>query len=226
MIRPFGAAAELLVQANGYQEPFDGAIQVIKYRQGQYLPVESINTDFGRYVKVILYGLTRSNVNLDDKVETLMLDKDYHLRVYSPTGNLLIKLDEYYGHDPRLIDIGVVRQVSDLEVQGKPERYRGRLLLEKFGDKRFVLVPKNHTFGGGLLSNLILVNNSNLVILGIGQEGLQKITETKKQKGYLAAFQVASFPEENRKSIYVATVEKGGLTERTKSSIFKYDWTL
>jgi len=139
---------------------------------------------------------------------------------------LLIKSDEYYGHDPRLIDIGVVRQVSDLEVQGKPQRYKGRLLLERFGDKRFVLVPKNHTFGGGLLSNLILVNNSSLVILGIENEGFQKITETKKQKGYLAAFQVASFPDEEKKSIYVATVEKGGLAGKTKSSIFTYDWTL
>jgi len=139
---------------------------------------------------------------------------------------LLIKSDEYYGHDPRLIDIGVVRQVSSLEVQGQPVRFRGRLLLESFGDKRFILVPKNHTFGGGLLSNLILVNNSNLVILGIKKDGLEKVTETKKQKGYLAAFQVASFPQENRKNIYVATVEKGGLTSKTVSSIFTYHWTL
>jgi len=139
---------------------------------------------------------------------------------------LLIKSDEYYGHDPRLIDIGVVRQVSNLEVQGQPVRFRGRLLVESFGDKRFILIPKNHTFGGGLLSNLILVNNSNLVILGIQKEGFEKVAETKKQKGYLAAFQVASYPEKNRKDIYVATVEKGGLTSKTVSSIFTYHWTL
>jgi hypothetical protein len=225
IIRPFGAAAELLVQSTGYREPFEGGIKVIKYRQGQYVPVKTLATDFGRHVKVILYGLTRSDINLDGKIETLMLDNGYHLRVYSATGSLIIQSDEYYGHDPRLIDIGVVRQVSGLEVQGKPERYRGRLLLEKFGNKRFILIPKNHTFGGGLLSSLVLVNNSNLVIMSAQEEGFKKVAETKKQKGYLAAFQVASFPGENKKKkIYVATVEKGGIASETESSIFIYDW--
>lgn len=226
IIKPLGAKPELLVQSAGYLNPFEDGISVIKYQDGKYKPTSTLSTDFGRNRKVILYGYTRADINFDKNIETLMLDKDYHLRVYSPTGNLLIKSDEYYGHDPRLIDIGIVRQVSNLEVQGKPVRYRGRLLLEKFGDKRFILIPKNHTFAGGLLSNLVMVNNSNLVILGIKKEGLEKVTETKKQKGYLAAFQVASFPEKNRKSIYVATVEKGGLTSKTVSSIFTYNWTL
>jgi hypothetical protein len=226
IIRPLGAKPELLAQGTGYLNPFEDGISVMRYQDGEYKPTSVLSTDFGRNRKVILYGLTRADINFDENIETIMLDKDYHLRVYSPTGNLLIKSDEYYGHDPRLIDIGVVRQVSNLEVQGKPVRFRGRLLIESFGDKRFILIPKNHTFGGGLLSNLILVNNSNLVILGIEKEGFEKIAETKKQKGYLAAFQVASFPEKNRKSIFVATVEKGGLTSKTVSSIFTYHWTL
>jgi hypothetical protein len=226
IIRPFGAKPELLAQSTGYLNPFEDGISVIKYQDGGYKPVNTLSTDFGRNRKVILYGLTRADINFDKNIETIMLDKDYHLRVYSPTGNLLIKSDEYYGHDPRLIDIGVVRQVSNLDVQGKPVRYRGRLLVESFGDKRFILIPKNHTFGGGLLSNLVLVNNSNLVILSAQKEGFEKVAETKKQKGYLAAFQVASFPEEKRKNIYVATVEKGGVTSKTVSSIFTYHWTL
>ncbi len=226
IIRPLGGKPELLAQGTGYLNPFEDGISVIKYQDGEYKPVSTLSTDFGRNRKVILYGLTRADINFDENIETIMLDKDYHLRVYSPTGNLLIKSDEYYGHDPRLIDIGVVRQVSNLEVQGQPVRFRGRLLVESFGDKRFILIPKNHTFGGGLLSNLILVNNSNLVILGIQKDGFEKVTETKKQKGYLAAFQVASYPEKSRKNIYVATVEKGGLTSKTVSSIFTYHWTL
>jgi len=226
IIKPFGQKPELLAQDTGYRNPFEDGISIIKYKDGQYRPIRTLSTDFGRNRKVILYGLTRADINLDKNIETIMLDKDYHLRVYSPTGNLLIKSDEYYGHDPRLIDIGVVRQVSDLEVQGQPVRFRGRVLLESYGDKRFILIPKNHTFGGGLLSNLVLVNNSNLEILGIEKDGFEKVAETKKQKGYLAAFQVASFPEKKRKNIYVATVEKGGLTSDTVSSIFTYHWTL
>ena len=226
IIKPFGEKPELLVQRTGYRNPFDDGISLIGHKNGKYLPVMSLNTDYGRNRKVILYGFTRADINFDKNIETIMLDKDYHLRVYSTSGNLLIKSDEYYGHDPRLIDIGVVRQVSELEVQGRPVRFRGRLLLESFGGKRFILIPKNHTFGGGLLSNLVIVNNSSLVILGLEKDGFQKVAETKKQKGYLAAFQVASFPEENKKNIYVATVEKGGLASKTMSSIFTYHWTL
>ena len=215
-----------MAQGTGYLNPFEDGISVIKYQDGEYKPTSTLSTDFGRNRKVILYGLTRADINFDKNIETIMLDKDYHLRVYSATGDLLIRSDEYYGHDPRLIDIGVVRQVSNLEVQGRPVRFRGRLLVERFGDKRFILIPKNHIFGGGLLANLVLVNNSNLVILGVQKEGFKKVAETKKQKGYLAAFQVAGFPGENKKKIYVATVEKGGIASKTVSSIFIYDWVV
>jgi hypothetical protein len=226
IIRPLGGKPQLLAQGTGYLNPFEDGISIVGYQDGEYKPTSTLSTDFGRNRKVILYGLTRADINFDKNIETIMLDKDYHLRVYSPTGDLLIKSDEYYGHDPRLIDIGVVRKVSDLEVQGQPVRFRGRLLVESFGDRRFILIPKNHTFGGGLLSNMVLVNNSNLVILGIQKEGFEKVAETKKQKGYLAAFQVVSYPEKSRKDIYVATVEKGGLASKTVSSIFTYHWTL
>jgi hypothetical protein len=98
------------------------------------------------------------------------------------------------------------------------------LLLEQQGKSRFLIVPKNHRFGGTLLGRTIVVNNCNLVILKIGKEGLEKIFETKKQKGYLAAYQVEG--NSNPRRIHVATVDKGSFGRRAVSTMYSYNWSL
>jgi hypothetical protein len=175
-------------------------------------------------MKFLIYGLTLADVNFDKTVETIILDKDYHLRVYSPDGSLLVRSDEYYGHDPRMLDIGV--DPVDLFSQAKPSavNYRGRLLLEQSGARKFMLVPRNHRLGGSLLQNAVVVNSSSLVVLDLDREGFSKVFETKGQKGYIAAYQVTK-ARKARRNIHVATVQAGGLTGRTRSTIYTYNWT-
>ncbi|MFQ5674141.1 MAG: FG-GAP repeat domain-containing protein [Nitrospinales bacterium] len=222
VIHPFNAKPRLLSQRAEYDGPFRRGIKTVLYRNKKYVEGPELKTPPVSGMKFILYGLTQTDINFDKDVETIILDNDYHLRVYSADGVLLVKSDEYYGHDPRLIDVGV--KDFDLTPQGKPVHYRGRLLLERNGNRRFILVPRNYRLGGALLAGMVVVNNSSLVILGINEEGFAKVYETKRQKGYIAAYQIVDDPKAGSRKIHVAVVQPGGLLGKGASTIFTYDW--
>ncbi len=79
-------------------------------------------------------------------------------------------------------------------------------------------------FGGGVLARTVIVENCNLVVLGISREGFEKVFETKKQRGYLSAYQVMNLPNSSNKQIHVATVITAGLFGKDTSIIYTYDW--
>jgi hypothetical protein len=62
------------------------------------------------------------------------------------------------------------------------------------------------------------------VILRIGKDGFEKVFETKKQKGYLAAYQVAG--KAGNRAIHVASVDKENFGSKATSTIATYNWVL
>jgi hypothetical protein len=78
----------------------------------------------------------------------------------------------------------------------------------KNGSRRFLVLPKNHTAGNGLLERLVIVNNSNLAILGINREGFEKVFESNKQKGYLGAFRVIPRKGNAGADVHILRTEK------------------
>ena len=75
------------------------------------------------------------------------------------------------------------------------------------------------------MESLVVINNSSLVFLAVSEEGLEKVHETKKQTGYLAAFQVVDAEKGTGKRVHVASVSTHGfLSGETVSTIYTYSW--
>jgi hypothetical protein len=219
----------LISQRPGYEAPFKPGIQKMQPVNGGYSVDSEFSPPVGDYEDLNLYGLALGRITPSKSKETIFLDNNYHLRVYSPGGRLLVSSNEYFGHDPRLIEVGLKEQVPgtfiDYPDAPQPVRFKGRLQLIQHNARKFLLVPKNHRTGT-FLSKLIIVKNSSLVILGATPEGLEKVYETKKQRGYLAAFQVTDAATEGQKQIHVAhVVDHGGVWgEKKISTIYTYTW--
>lgn len=219
----------LISQRPGYEAPFKPGIQKMRPVNGGYSVESEFSPAVGDYEDLNLYGLALGRITPSKSKETIFLDNNYHLRVYSPGGRLLVSSNEYFGHDPRLIEVGLKEQVAgtfiDYPDAPQPVRFKGRLQLIQHNARKFLLVPKNHRTGT-FLSKLIIVKNSSLVILGTTPEGLEKVYETKKQRGYLAAFQVTDTATEEQKQIHVAhVVDHGGVFgEKKISTIYTYTW--
>ncbi|CAI2717265.1 FG-GAP repeat domain-containing protein [Nitrospina watsonii] len=228
VIRSYKGEAKLLTQHQDLEKPFKPGIFTMHYSKGEYVEKTRLKIDTFLDQTVTLYGLALEDTNFDKSIEIIVLDNDYKLRVYSADGKMLVKSDEYYGHDPRQIDVGLKDQpyvdFTDPYIP-KAVRYRGRLTMVENRDQRFLLVPKNHRLGGSWLSNLVVINNSSLEFLAVTKEGLEQVYETQKQKGYLAAYQAMDVGT-SRKQVHVAMVsDKGGLFKDEKmTTFFVYDW--
>ncbi len=229
VIQAYGSPPQLLAQRPGFNEPFQPGIFRIHHKNGEYVRGERLKMESYLERETTVYGFARGDTTFDQSIENIVLDKNYNLRVYSSDGKLLVKSDDYYGHDPRLIEVGLKKDYvlgeSTNPDRPKPERYKGRLLLVEHHGRRFLLVPKNHRFGGSLLESMVVINNSNVAFLAVNKEGLEKVFETKKQNGYLAAFQVVDAGA-SRKQVHAAIVsDKGGALKDDKvTTLYIYDW--
>ena len=178
---------------------------------------------------LILYGLAVGHISSAKSRETIFLDNNYKLRVYSSGGRLLASSDEYFGHDPRLIEVGVhdvVPGLNNSPEEPQPVQFKGRPQLVRHHARKFLLLPKNHRTGGSVLESLVHISNASLVFFAVSEEGLEKVGETKKQRGYLAAFQVADVANSTGKQVHVATVSnRGGFFKgQTISTMYTYRW--
>lgn len=224
IVHPFDSKPTLLSQNPGFQDPFNGPIKTLQYNNNQYTEGRELEMPAVYGTEFILYGMTQTDLNDNGLPDTILLDKEYHLRVYSAKGRMVVKSSDYYGHDPRVIDIGVKEDVAGIVTQGEPVRFRGRLELVKMNKGQYLLLPRNHMFGGGVFAKTVIVENCSLVVLGITREGFEKVFETKKQRGYLSAYQVMDSPNSSNKQVHVATVVKAGLLGKESSVIYTYDW--
>lgn len=229
VIRSYEGVPRLLTQRPGVEEPIGSEIHSMTYKDKTYKEGAKLGVERFLNRETTLYGLALEDTNFDKSIEIIVLDKNYNLRVYSTDGKLLVKSEDYYGHDPRQIEVGLKDQpyvdFTDPYVP-RPVRYKGRLVPVQKRNQRFLLVPKNHRFGGDWLSELVVINSSSLAFIAINKEGLETAFETNKQKGYLAAFQVVGTKDSRRHQVHVATVaDKGGLFRDEKmTTLFVYDW--
>ena len=195
------------------------------YRKGRYLPGKKLRTPSAHGVEFILYGLTLADINGDGKDEVVMLDKDTHLRVYNTKGRVLVQSSEYYGRDPRFIEVGVREDVAGVAQEGEPVQYRGRLSFVRQRSSRYLLLPRIESAGGSLLPGLMVDPNSSVTFLNLTREGFEKSFEVKKQKGYISGHAVMKAQKSSPTRLYMAIVdEKGGLRGKIVSTIYTYFW--
>ena len=234
IIRPFGAKPTLLSQSTGFEAPFHGSINKVLYRKRRYTLGSKLNTPdiYGKFFS--LYGLTQTDLSGNKIKETIILDDKYHLRVYSPEGRVIVKSDEYYGHDPRFIDVGVVEEFGGLAsgsnniTRAKAVRYKSRLQLVKNGSRRFLVLPKNYVTGNGMLDQMVIVENSGLAILGVNREGFERLFESGKQKGYLGAFRVVPRKGNAGADVFIVRIDKDYVSDSSPmtSTFSTYFWEL
>ena len=234
IIRPFGAKPTLLSQSTGFEAPFHGSIKKVLHKRRRYILGSKLNTPdiYGKFFN--LYGLTQTDLSGNKIKDTIILDDKYHLRVYSPEGRVIVKSDEYYGHDPRFIDVGVVEEFGGLAsgssniTRAKAVRYKSRLQFVKNGSRRFLVLPKNYVAGNGMLDQMVIVENSGLAILGVNREGFERLFESGKQKGYLGAFRVVPRKGNAGADVFIVRIDKDYVSETSPmtSTFSTYFWEL
>jgi hypothetical protein len=229
VLRDFDGTPMLVSQRPAFERPFRPGIQQINFKNGKYEVGQDLLLKQADFRELILYGLAFGHIRSAQSRETIFLDNNYKLRVYSSRGQILASSDEYFGSDPRMIDVGIREAVfwdENTKQEGQPVRFKGRIELVQYDARKFLLVPKNHRTGGSLLDKAVIIKDSSLVFFSASQEGLAKVHETKKLSGYLAGFQVIGMERGPGSQVHVATVADRGSFISTKmvSTIYTYNW--
>ncbi len=229
VLRDFDGPPLLVSQRPDFERPFRPGIHTVTYRNGKYEVDPELSLKVGISDDLILYGLAVGHISSAKSRETIFLDNNYKLRVYSSGGRLLASSNEYFGHDPRLIEVGVhevVTGLSNRPEEPQPVRFKGRPQLIQHSARKFLLLPKNHRTGGSVFESWVNISDASVVFFAVSKEGLEKVHETKKQTGYLAAFQVVDADNSSGKQVHAAIVSKRGgfISARTISTIYTYRW--
>ena len=224
ILRPIGKRPILISQNPGFQDPFHGPIYRMSFKNGKYVQTAKLNIPDIYGTQFILYGFDQQDLNMDGKPETIILDQNYHLRIYSKDGKTIVKSNDYYGHDPRLIDVGVREDVEVGTKLGQEVRYRGELNFIKIGGDRFLVLPLNKPLGDGFLSRLIIVESSGIALLRLTGEGFEKAFESSKQKGYLGAYKIVPNKTKSGARIYMLRIDEDLITRKTFSTVSTYEW--
>jgi hypothetical protein len=223
ILRPMGKRPILVSQSSGFQNPIEGPIKKVLYKNRKYQQGPELKTPTVYGNHFILYGLTQEDLNGNGTPETIILDNKFHLRVYSQNGDLVLKSNDYFGHDPRLIDLGIVEEIPGLS-QGEPVRFKGPLQFVQLGANRYLVLPLNKTMGGGFLNRLVVVESSGLALLRLTGEGFEKTIESSTQKGFLSSFRVIPHKNGAGARVYVLRVDKNIMTNAVHSTLTTYDW--
>ncbi|MGV7221102.1 MAG: FG-GAP repeat domain-containing protein [Nitrospinales bacterium] len=224
IVRPFGAKPRLIAQGHGYQNPFQDGIKDIVFKDDKYLIGPEMDLPRLPDKEMTLYGFNQTDLNRNKTKEIIILDNNYRLRVYSPNGRVLVHSDEYFGHDPRTVDVGYKDDAPGMGPKDNLDRFKGRLRLISNGNNKYLLLPRNHRMGGELLKRLVIIGNASIVLFSVNREGLERVFETKKQKGYLAAYQAVK-DKNNDLMIHMAAVDETGIVAKQKiSTIYTYSW--
>jgi hypothetical protein len=223
VMRSFGDAPVMLTQTPGFQDPFNGPIETVKFEGGKYQIGEALKLPEKYGLEFILYGFGQGDISNKKQYDTIILDNEFHLRVYSADGRIVYKSEEYYGHDPRLISLGVREGIGGLVREGEPVSYKGRVGLALHNKERFLTLPNNHMLGDSILGHLSIVNSNSLMVQVVGRDGIGKYFETKRQKGYQASYQVVKGKGSGH-VVYIGSVEKTGPGSEGISSVVVYRW--
>ena len=73
----------------------------------------------------------------------------------------------------------------------------------------------------------MIVNNSALVVLGVNREGFEKVLESNKQKGFLAAFRVVPRKGNAGADVHILRTERTFISNALKggmSNFSTYFW--
>ena len=155
----------------------------------------------------------------------MKLMEKYKLRVYSQKGRLIAKSGDYYGHDPRLVDVGLAKEVTGI-YNGTPVRFKGRLQFVKVGEDRYLVIPKNKTVGDGFLNDLVVVESSGLALLRLTGEGFENAFESSYQKGFMASSRVVPYKNGKGARVYTLRTEQNLLSNTKGSTFSTYEWPI
>jgi hypothetical protein len=185
----------LLGQRKGLSKTYEGPIYRLEDKGDEL----KVGERFGVPLKIPIFGFGVGDLAGDRKPLITVLDRDDHLRVYTPDGKRLFKSQDYYGGSDVILRSAGPEASRDREVLGEPteiEYCRPRVLCvdaDKDGAYE-TLVSSHKSKTMRMLQRTRMLEEGRVNALRWTGEVLEKIWQTPVVQGMVMDFAVDSFP--------------------------------
>ena len=190
----------LLGQTMGVEKPFSNPIHEIIWDNGKFVEGRQLKVPRG----ISIYGMTTEKLDKSGADMTIALDDFDHLAVCEETdlplerlqklfgGKICQRTDEDYGGTSNFLDFPQPQYASDTVESVLLSFINVRILTYDFkkDGKRDVIVVKNLSPMGRVLSNVRVYTGSEIYCLGWDGSGLVENWKTRKIQGYVADYQI------------------------------------
>ncbi len=216
----------LIGQRLGGTDPFGSDVEVLSWQAGKYISRETLKLP----VNVNIYGFAMGDVNKDGNVETVVIDDDSYLRVYSHENEIIWKSSDHYGG--YALSIKQRTPTSSLStvpnyMPGKTIVIKGRIFLRDLNNngQNEIIIVHNISSTGNLFPNSKVFDKSHVVNLEWDGIGYNKTWETKKLDAYIPDFMLDDLDDNGTQEVIMPLVLSKGwdkLFGKGKKSLFLF----
>ncbi len=235
VISPDGKEPVLLGQNFGSDAIFNSPIHEVVWRNGQYQPGKRMKIPQG----LPIYGLTIDSLAAGGEKIIVLNDFDnitlYHptdkplsrLAVFGGAKELIYRSEEPFGGSNNYLAPTsssrnpVIDQVNNTYLNLRILTYD----LEGKG-KRVIIIPKNSSPIGRVLSNVKLFTSSELYCLSWDGLGMAENWRSRKINGYVADYQIKDLNNDGKDEIVMILVREHGTGRKGHSVLVSYDLTV
>jgi len=230
VIEPSIATAQLLGQSFGIDSPFNTPIHEVIWDGKQYRAANRMKIPQGLSV----YGLTLDDLGMGGSEKVITLDDYDYLRIYQQTEKPLSKLNVFGGSDELLYKSdeafgGSNTYLEDINNTNPRDELKRtyinlRILtydLNKDGKKEIIVV-KNISSVGRVLTNVKLFTSSEVYNLEWDGLGLLENWRTRKINGYVADYAFKDIDNDGQNEIVLALVLSTGAAIQNRGVFVTY----
>ena len=221
----------LLCQSYGLDKPFDTPIYEMVWRDGKYIRDQQMKIPLGLSV----YGLNIDSIGPGGGEKIIALDELDYLCIFNKTTKPLTRIftfgfknddliwradDQYGGSNNYFENINKLKP----EENEKSAYVNLRILTydTKNNGKKEIIIVKNKSSVGRVLSHMKLFTSSEIYDLEWDGLGMAENWKTKKINGYVADYVIKDIDNDGKPEIVLALVLSVGTTIRDKSVIVVY----
>jgi TolB-like protein len=221
----------LLCQKYGLDKPFDTPIYEMVWRDGKYIPDQQMKIPFGLSV----YGLNIDNIGPGGGEKIIALDELDYLCLFNKTtkpltriftfgfknDDLVWRADDQYGGSNNYFE-NVNKLKPDENEKSAYVNLRILTYDNKNNGKKEIIIVKNKSSVGRVLSHMKLFTSSEIYDLEWDGLGMAENWKTKKINGYVADYVIKDIDNDGKPQIVLALVLSVGTAIRDKSVIVSY----
>jgi TolB-like protein len=221
-----GRGMVLLGQKRIRDLAFEEEIQILSWKDGNYIPVEKISVPGG----ITVFNFAMVDLNKDGSPEILHLSRGNRLMVLSPKWKTEYTSSDHYGGTINRIQGTTDYYAGVSTIMSEEENFYyipARILVTSVlqPDQKEIILNKNKSSAYNILSRVKSYSSGEVVSIAFEGASMKENWRTQTIPDYVANYNIADFKNTGQRQLVVGVVQFRGMSfvADARSVLYSYD---